>query len=83
MTKFREYLEEGKIPDNIKASVDNAKNFMGVGKELKNAKIKYDFSTSPLPIYMIKVGNEKWAIVNKKYADDADYVKGEIAVGKM
>jgi len=69
--------------DDLKKAVGEAKSFMDVGKELKKARIKYDFSTSPMAIYMVKLGGTKYAIVNKKYADDADFVIGDIAVGKL
>ena len=69
--------------DDLKSVVENASSFMNVGKELKNSSIKYTFSTSPMPIYMVKIGGNTYAIVNKKYADNADFVIGDIAVGKM
>jgi len=33
--------------------------------------------------YTLTVGGTKYGIVNKKYAEDPDFVIGDIAVGKM
>ena len=51
-------LTEGKYDadlDKIEAAVKNASSFMNVGAELKKAGIKYDFSTSMIPMYTVKV----------------------------
>jgi len=84
MEGFREFLAEAKdlIP-TLKSAVENAKSFMDVGKELKKLKIKYDFSTEMMPIYWIKSGSDKYAILNKKYVDNADVYVGDIGIGKM
>ena len=85
MATFREYLLEAEEPmDTLKRAVDNAKNFMDVGKQLKAVGIKkYDFSTEMIPIYMIDLKGSRYAIVNKKNVNNPDYVKGDIALGKM
>jgi hypothetical protein len=69
--------------DKIKFAVQRAGSFMRIGAELKNAGIKYSFSTEPLPIYMIKVGAKYFALVNKKFADKPDFVIGDTAGGMM
>ena len=81
--KIAKDLMAGTVPQDLVDAVNAASSFMKVGEELKKRRIKYDFSTSPMPIYMLRIGGAKYAIVNKKYADDADLVVGEIAVGKM
>jgi len=83
-TDFKLYMNEGADTlETLKSAVSGAKSFMDVGKELKKSKIKYDFSTSPMAIYMVKSGSDKFAIVNKRYADKPDVVIGDIAIGKL
>ena len=80
-----ESLNEGKyddLLDNLADIVGNAKSFMDIGKELKSNKIKYSFGTSPLPMYIIDKP-VKIAILNNKYADGAERVVGDTAIGLM
>ena len=74
-SKYDAYL------DKIEAAVKNASSFMGVGAELTKAGIKYKFSTSMIPIYSIKVPGNTIAVVNKKYADDAEREVNDFAIG--
>jgi hypothetical protein len=67
----------------IKGAVENASSFMGIGSELKKLGMKYDFSTSPLPVYMIKKGSKTFVLVNKKYAEKPDFVVGTTAGGLL
>jgi hypothetical protein len=67
----------------IKGAVSNASSFMGIGSELKKLGMKYDFSTSPLPVYMIKKGNKTFVLINKKYAEKPDFVVGDTAGGLL
>jgi hypothetical protein len=67
----------------IKAAVESASSFMGIGSELKKLGMKYDFSTSPLPVYMIKKGSKTFVLVNKKYAEKPDFVVGTTAGGLL
>ena len=87
ITKVNEAkLREGKYDadlDKIEAAVKGATSFMNVGTELKKAGIKYDFTTSMIPMYMIKVSGNTIAIVNKKYAADAEKTVGDIAIGLL
>jgi hypothetical protein len=79
-------LTEGKYDsdlDKIEAAVKGATSFMNVGSELKKAGIKYDFTTSMIPMYMIKVSGNTIAIVNKKYAAGAEKTVGDIAIGLL
>jgi hypothetical protein len=79
-------LKEGKYDadlDKIEAAVKGATSFMNVGTELKKAGIKYDFTTSMIPMYMIKVSGNTIAIVNKKYAAGAEKTVGDIAIGLL
>ncbi len=69
--------------DKIEAAVKNASSFMNVGTELKKAGIKYDFSTSMIPMYTIKVSGNTIAIVNKKYAAGAEREVKDIAIGLL
>jgi hypothetical protein len=69
--------------DKIEAAVKNASSFMNVGSELKKIGVKYDFSTSMIPMYRIKVSGNTIAIVNKKYASDAERTVKDIAIGLM
>jgi hypothetical protein len=56
---------------------------MNVGAELRKAGIKYDFSTSMIPMYMIKVSGTLIAIVNKKHANGPERVVNDIAIGVL
>jgi hypothetical protein len=56
---------------------------MSVGAELKKAGIKYDFTTSMIPMYMIKVSGNTIAVVNKKYAAGAEREVKDIAIGLL
>lgn len=79
-------LTEGKYDadlDKIEAAVKNASSFMNVGAELKKAGIKYEFSTSMIPMYTVKVSGNTIAIVNKKYVDDAEREVNNIAIGLL
>jgi hypothetical protein len=82
----KESVNEGKYDadlDKIEAVVKGATSFMNVGSELKKAGIKYDFTTSMIPMYMIKVSGNTIAIVNKKYAAGAEKTVGDIAIGLL
>jgi hypothetical protein len=81
-----ESVNEGKYDadlDKIEAAVKNALSFMNVGNELRKAGIKYDFSTSMIPMYMIKVSGTLIAIVNKKHANGPERVVNDIAIGVL
>ena len=69
--------------DRLADLVGNASSLMNVGKELKKAKYKYDFSTGMMPMYIINVDGHKFGIVNKKYVDKGDREVGDIAIGLM
>ena len=79
-----ETLEEA--PDKLLQSIaDIAK-----GKKLVNLrtplegifkKKEIDFVMSPIPHFRIKSGGKTIVIVNKKYADDAEIIVDEIAIG--
>jgi hypothetical protein len=87
----KESVNEGKLTegrydadlDKIEAAVKNATSFMNVGTELKKAGIKYDFSTSMIPMYTIKVSGNTIAVVNKKYAAGAEREVKDIAIGLL
>lgn len=79
-------IKEGKYDadlDKIEAAVKGATSFMNVGTELKKAGIKYDFTTSMIPMYMIKVSGNTIAVVNKKYAAGAEREVKDIAIGLL
>jgi Ca2+-binding EF-hand superfamily protein len=81
-----ESVNEGRYDadlDKIEAAVKNATSFMNVGTELKKAGIKYDFTTSMIPMYMIKVSGNTIAICNKKYAAGAEREVKDIAIGLL
>ena len=84
--KSESVIKEGKYDadlDKIEALVKNASSFMSVGTELKKAGIKYDFTTSMIPMYMIKVSGNTIAICNKKYAAGAEREVKDIAIGLL
>jgi hypothetical protein len=84
--KFESVIKEGRYDadlDKIEAAVKNASSFMNVGTELKKIGVKYDFSTSMIPMYMIKVSGNTIAICNKKYAAGAEREVKDIAIGLL
>jgi len=77
-------VNEGKhdaMLDKVADIVKGAKDLMGVGKELKKAGIKYDFSTGMMPMY--KLDKYPIAILNKRYVDKGDREVGDIAIGLL
>ena len=77
-------VNEGKhdaMLDKVADIVRGAKDLMGVGKELKKAGIKYDFSTGMMPMY--KLDKYPIAILNKRYVDKGDREVGDIAIGLL
>jgi len=72
--------------DKLKEAVKAAGSYMNVGRELKKLGIKFTSTLGEGPIpahYVATLGGKKYGIINKKYADDPDFVIGEIAVGKL
>lgn len=79
-------IKEGRYDadlDKIEGAVKNATSFMNVGTELKKIGVKYDFSTSMIPMYTIKVSGNTIAVVNKKYAAGAERTVKDIAIGLL
>lgn len=79
-------IKEGRYDadlDKIEGAVKNATSFMNVGTELKKIGVKYDFTTSMIPMYMIKVSGNTIAICNKKYAAGAEREVKDIAIGLL
>lgn len=67
-----------KIADAIQG-----KKLIGLGKNLSSiypAKDLY-FSTSPVVHHRIKSGDRTIILVHKKYAEDAEIITGDIAIG--
>jgi hypothetical protein len=78
-------VNEGKhdvILDKLADIVKDAKSFMDIGSGLKKAGIKYSFGTNMIPMYIIDKP-AKIAILNNKYADGAERVVGDTAIGLM
>jgi len=69
--------------DRLADLVGNASSFMNVGKELKRAKYKYNFSTNMVPMYTIDADGHRFGILNKKYVDNGDREVGDIAIGLL
>jgi len=67
-----------KIADLVKG-----KNLVNLGKTLEGVfkKKDIDFVFSPVPHFRIKDSGKTLIIVNKKYADSAEKIVGEIAIG--
>ena len=84
-TSNESVVNEGKhdaILDKLADIVKGAKSFMDIGKELKSNGIKYSFGTNMIPMYIIDKP-VKIAILNNKYADGAERVVGDTAIGLM
>lgn len=58
------------MQDQIMRAIEQAASFMTVGRELKTYGIKYDFSTEPVPYYMVRGGGVQYVICSSTYADD-------------
>jgi hypothetical protein len=69
--------------DKLESAIDDVSSLMAVGSALKKAGFKYTFVTSPLPLYLVKIGSVKYGIVNRKLATNPDRVVGNLAIGKM
>jgi len=86
-TMMESNIEEA--TDKTIAKVANAiKNAPGgifdLKEPLKKAGFKKaEYSSSPVPNWMIKDGKKVIIIANKKYAEDADEVVGAYAIGYM
>jgi len=84
--KFEKYITEAKdeIISKIaaEAGVPGAK-LMSLRRPLESIfpKKDIDFVLSPVPHYRIKYKGKTIILVNKKYADDADEVVNNIAIG--
>jgi hypothetical protein len=68
--------------EEIKGIVQS-NSFLNLREPLTNAGYVVNFLYDPVPHYTVRTNkNTKGAIiVNKKYADDAEFIIGEIAVG--
>ena len=72
-----------KIKQIVQDHVDAGGKFIGLGDKLKKS-FKTDFSTAMgTPMFTIKLGSNIFAILNKKYVDDADFTIGDIAGGTL
>ena len=82
--KIDNMLEEG-IDSTIQkvADVAKGKTLVNLRKDLEGIfkKKEIDFVMSPIPHFRIKFGGKTLVLVNKKYADDAEIIVGEIAIG--
>jgi len=65
---------QGKMLVDLRAPLEQSKMFK---------KKDIDFMLSPMPMFVIKYKGKKIGITNKKNADDADVVVGDIAIGYM
>jgi hypothetical protein len=72
-----------KVEAAVEAAIKTAVSFTGIGAELKKAGIKYDFSTSMVPMYRIKVPGNTIAIVSKRYTAHAEREVAGIAIGLL
>jgi hypothetical protein len=70
-------------PIEIIGSLANQHGFLDLRDPLSQMGFKVDFVTSPMAMYMLEKGGEKFAVLNKKYAEDPDLVVGDIAIGRM
>jgi hypothetical protein len=88
--RFESLVKEGKYDKDldkveaaVEAAIKTAVSFTGIGAELKKAGIKYDFSTSMVPMYRIKVPGNTIAIVSKRYTAHAEREVAGIAIGLL
>lgn len=96
MKKYREILEglkgneyEGNIQEDkrgdavvrIRDIVKKEGNLMSLRKPLERLGYKVSYVGEPFPVMIVQVGGEKFAIVNKRYADDPEFVEGNLAGG--
>jgi len=69
--------------EKIKSAVKDSASFMQIGRGLQKSGFKYGFMTSPYPMYMIKKGSKQYILINKKYADEPEFVIGDTAGGLL
>jgi len=76
---------EGSVDPTISkiASTVSGKNIVDMRKPLESifTKKDIDFVFSPVPHFRIKHKGKTIVIVNKKYADDAELIQGDVAIG--
>lgn len=77
-------LNEGVDPTVQKvADLAKGKTLVNMRKPLEGIfkKKDIDFVMSPIPHFRIKYKGKTLILVHKKYADNADAIEGEIAIG--
>lgn len=76
-------LNENKVQDIATLIKVKGTTLMNLGKSLEDIfpKKSISFVLSPIAHYRIKVGHKTLIIVNKRYADDAEVIVGELAIG--
>jgi len=83
---INKYLTEASDPklDAIAKAI-KGKSLMSLRDPLNKMfkKKDVDYVNSPMPMFIIKSGGKKIVIANKKYADDADMIVGDLAIGYM
>lgn len=84
--KFDTYIKEGSNPEITKVTElvkKSGQKLVGLRKPLESIfkKKDIDFVMSPIPHFRIKSKGKTIILVNKKYADDAEDIVGEIAIG--
>ena len=76
--QINEKVDVQKVVDTVKGQ-----SLMSMRKSLETIfnKKNIDFVTSPVAHFRIKDGGKTFIIVNKKYADKADAIDGDLAFG--
>jgi len=79
----KDILNEGEDVIQKVADIAKGKTLMNLRTPLQSIfkKKDIDFVMNPIAHFRIKVGGKTLVIVNKKYADGAEQVVGDIAIG--
>lgn len=85
MQTIKQYLSEKKVDPKLEsiAKIIKGKALMDLSKPLESIFKKKDinFVLSPIAHYRIKDGSKTLIIVNKRYADKAEIVQDDLAIG--
>jgi len=82
--KFSTWINEDATIDKVATVITNSgKQLMSMRKPLESMfkKKDIDFVLSPIAHFRIKLGGRTLIIVNKKYADAAEKIVGDYAIG--
>ena len=85
INKIDTFLNESMKDSDKKKIQELMKKYelMSLRAPLEKAGFKVDFAYTPIPYMKVMKGRESVIIVNKKYADDAEFTWKELSMGAL